>query len=211
MSDPTPLAPVAVPPLPAEEIARQIQLIIGGILVQVSLFARAFGILALPLHHRINRAGQRLARLLLRIAAGRIPPAPRPRDPATPARPGGPPAIRFSRRRAWIIHHTGHHTAAHASQLQYLLHDPATLATLQAIPPHALASAARTLRPLCRLLGIPLPEILQPPPRPPAPPKPPRPARPKPEKPPPLRSPLYPRRRARDMPLLLPHAKFGPI
>jgi len=200
VSDPTPLAPVAVPPLPPEEIARRLQLIIGGILVQVSLFARAFGILALPLHHRINRAGQRLARLLLRIAAGRIPPAPRPRDPTTPARPGGPPAIRFSRRRAWLVHVTGHHTSAHASQLQHLLHDPATTALLAQADPRSVAGIARTLRPLCRMLGVALPQALQPPPAPPRirPPRPPRPTPPK------LRSPLYPRRFARDMPPLYP-------
>ncbi len=82
----------------------------------------------------------------------------------------------------------------------------AILATLAAAPPRAVASCARTLRPLGHRLGVDLPAILQPPPRPPAPAKP---ARRKPALLPPL-LPLYSQRKPTPMPFLTPLRKFRP-
>jgi len=84
---------------------------------------------------------------------------------------------------------------------------PQTLATRAAAPPRAVASCARTLRPLGHRLD--LPPILQPPPRPQRPPAPAKPARQKTAPLPPL-LPLYPQRKPRPMPFLTPLRKFRP-
>ena len=65
------------------------------------------------------------------------------------------------------------------SQLENLLRDPEMAALLAAAP----TAMRRPLRSLCRMLGLPPPEILALPPRPKPPPPPPRAKR---EKPPPL-------------------------
>lgn len=116
----------------------------------------------MPLHARIVRAGQRLARLLTRLAAGTFRPAtPRP------AAKGGPPATYLPHSRAWIVQKLGHHAATYMSQLQFLIDAPETRALLAAAPPEALKPLGRTLRPLARLLGVDLPSNLRLPPRPP--------------------------------------------
>ena len=171
---------------PASEVARILDAILTPLLLLINARFPLLGTLFLPLHARINRARQRLIRLLTRLATGRYP---NPRA-ARPGRPGGTLPIRLPQRHAWVIGTLGYQAAGYASQLEHLLRDPATLAVLAAAPPHARAAAARTLRPLCHMLGIPLPLILQPPSRPAAPPK------PAPEKPP--RAPRLPRLTARD-------------
>jgi hypothetical protein len=172
------------------------------------------GDLSRLLFNRISGANDRLARLFAALAAGRLPRV-RARHPG---RKGGKPAPYVSHRRAWLVAAFGHRAAAYASQLQHLLHAPETGALLAAAPPQALAAAGRTLRPLCRLLGVPLPPHLRLPPRP-VPPRPvppsqvqaplPRPPRPAPIPMPALR-PLYPRRFAREMPILFRTQKNTP-
>ena len=192
---------------PASEAARLVDLILTPLLLLINTRFPLLGALLLPLHARITRAKQRLIRLLTRLATGSYP---NPRA-ARPGRPAGAPAIRLPQRHAWVIGILGYQAAGYASQLEHLLRDPATLALLAAAPPHAQAAAARTLRPLCHMLGIPLPPSLQPPTPNPAPPK------PRPEKPP--RAPrlprltardLYPRRTPRDMPFLVPPFIYRP-
>ena len=99
----------------------------------------------------------------------------------------------------WLVAIIGYRAAWGMANLDALLRDPITQALLAASPPEARKSLGRTLRPLCRLLGVDLPQELSAPPRPePAsgtitarPAKPPKPA------PPPLRHPIYPLRRPR--------------
>ena len=193
-ADPT--QPGATALHPATELAARITLVLGALKRLVFGHLPLFGELGPPLHNRIASVVRRVTALLARLAAGQ---PSRPRAPRPGRKPGKPP-IRFSRRRAWIVHRMGHHAAAYASQLQHLLHEPATAALLAQADPRSLAGIARTLRPLCHMLGVQLPHSLQPPPAPRRikPPRPPRPAPPK------LRSPLYPRRFARDMPPLYP-------
>ena len=189
---------------PANAAARLVDLILTPLLLLINTRLPLLGALLLPLHARITRAKQRLIRLLTRLATGSYP---NPRAPR-PGRPSGPPAIRLPLRHAWVIATLGYQAAGYASQLEHLLRDPATLAILAAAPPHAQAAAARTLRPLCHMLGIPLPAMLQPPPRPAAPPK------PRAEKL--LRLPrltardCLPRRTPRDMPFLCPPFVYRP-
>jgi hypothetical protein len=131
---------------------------------------RVLGPWTAPIWSRLNRANRRLAALLAHLAAGRLPRrrSPRPsgtcrapaaRDPLAPE-----PLPALPRAHGWLVRIVGYHAAGRGSQLQVLLHDPATIAVLQAIP-----TIGRTLRPFCRLLGVTLPPVLQLPPRAPRP------------------------------------------
>ena len=195
----------SLPPHPAAELAERLE----GILATIAwfIFGRLdiLGDLGARLHNRVGRARRRLANLLATLAAGLLPRGYASR----PGRKGGASAIRFPRSRAWLVAKLGYQAAGYASQLEHLLRDPQTQATLAAAPPSALKSAARILRPLCHLLGVSLPPLLQAPPRPARPPKPALPAAEKPAPLAPLR-PLHPRRFAREMPPLFPFSKIRP-
>ena len=199
----------ALTPHPAIGLAFRLESIITPLRHLIYLRFALLGAFFLPLHARLGSTLRRLTRLLTRLATGSYP-SPRP---ARPGRPSGKPPIGLPQRHAWVIAILGYQAAGYASQLEHLLRDPATLAVLAAAPPHAQAAAARTLRPLCHMLGIPVPTILQPPPRPAAPPKP-RPEKPPP--PPPPRLPrltmrdCLPRSTPRDMPFLIPPFIYRP-
>ncbi len=185
-----PLPPHPAPALAPVELAQRLE----GILASIAqlVFGRAFilGDLAARLHNHLGRARRRLATLLAILAAGRLPRqrAPRPRT-AEDGRKAGPPSYKFPSRRAWFLTTFGQHAGGHASQLQFLLNDPATLALIASAPPEALKPLGRILRPLCRLLGADLPPKLRLPPREPKPaqPRPAQPSRPK-----PTPQPIYP-------------------
>ena len=182
-----------LPSHPATALAERLE----GILASIArlIFGRVFflGDLAARLHNRVGSVRRRLAALLAHLAAGTLPRQRAPR----PGQSGGPPIPYVSRRSTWVITTFGHHAAGYASQLQFLLNDPATLATLAAAPPAAQKSASRILRPLCHILGVTLPPILQtsaPPARPRIPrpirPRTPPPPRPAPPRPPPWAEPI---------------------
>ena len=97
---------------------------------------------------RLQRAIARFARL----AAGAPPPRQR-KNPARPARVRNAPDL--PRRRGWLLAPVPEATAA-ASQLRAFLAEPETRALIAAEP-----RLGRILRPLCRTLGILLPEAPQ--------------------------------------------------
>ncbi|MCC6720335.1 MAG: hypothetical protein IT555_20855, partial [Acetobacteraceae bacterium] len=78
---------------PAPTLASALDGILAALCALVWGRFAAFGTLAAPLHNRLNRARQRLARLLANLAAGR---RPRPRAPR-PGRGGGAPSVRLPR------------------------------------------------------------------------------------------------------------------
>ena len=171
------------------------------------------GAYTLPVWARISRARQRITRLLANFAAGRLP---RPHTPR-PGRKGGPkPALYIPQSHAWLVAQIGYRAAGYGAQIDYLLREPATQALLATAPPEILKSLGRSLRPLCRLLGVEIPKPLLPSPRSggagggcvSARPKP---AKPKPQKPklPPL-LPLYPQRRPRPLPFMNFSKKTAP-
>ena len=195
---------------PASEFARHADVILNSILLLIAASFRILGARTVPLWNRVSRTRQRLIRLLAHLAAGRLPRPHIPRAPtALPhaARERDPltalPPPRLPRANLLLIKLLGYHAAGYASQLQHLLDQPGMAAALAAAP-----GAARTLRPLCRILGVNLPAILRLPPRPPRQ-RPAKPARPKPLPLPPL-LPLYPQRKPRPMPFLPPFVKFRP-
>ncbi len=150
----------------AREIARQVEIILGGLLAMMEIRTHLLGLFAAPLCRRINRIRERLVRLLINLAEGRLPrphtPRPAPAEPRTRK-----PVIPTPQAHLWIIRKLGWQASGFASQLNTLLHAPGMAATIAASP-----GATRTLRPLCRLLGIDLPAQLRPAPRPTPPPRP---------------------------------------
>jgi hypothetical protein len=118
------------------------------------------GIVAAPLfillQHRISGIKRRFARLAARLASGKF--APRKSSGPRPGRPTGRKNLLPSGP-CWLIKLVPA-AAASASQLRFLLADPEMAALLAAAP----AEMGRTLRPLCRMLGVELPPILAPPP-----------------------------------------------
>jgi hypothetical protein len=121
---------------------------------------------------RVRGIGARVEALLARMQAGRLRryPARRAPRPSAAHRPpaGGP----LPRGPAWLVALIPE-TAAGAAHLQLLLADPEVAALLTAAP-----QLRRTLRPLCRMLGVSLPRPASPPPAPLPEPDPPQPSGP---------------------------------
>jgi len=170
---PTPLLsgpPTAPPdlagPHPVAEVARCLDAILFSFLALIAARFVLLGPLLTPVWTRVSRTRQRLLRLLARIAAGHLPRPPRP--PGAPPRGSGTSIPFPNRRHGWLAMMLDHNARNYASQLSHLLHTPGVAEIIAASP-----GAARTLRPLCRMLGVDLPLPLRPPPRPPAPQRPP--------------------------------------
>ncbi len=174
-------------PLPAPDqasaldLARRVGIILAALLV---LIARRCAreprlvVVLTRLWTYLNRTAQRFERLMARLAAG-ISPRPRAAKP----HPGGPhskPALPTGR--AWLIRILGHEAAAYASQLRFLLAEPAAADALA-----RSCAARRHLAPICRMLGLTPPRPRRPRPRVRL--QPPPPAAPRPTPPPWLRDP----------------------
>ena len=118
---------------------------------------RLVGHLLLAVCARLRHAVARVTRLAAQVAAGtlpkpRAPGSPRPRaarppappDPAKPPIPGG-----F----AWLLRlmdePARHWVAGARGQLQHLLADPDMVSLIEAAP-----QMGRSLRPICRMLGL---------------------------------------------------------
>jgi hypothetical protein len=147
------------PALPAPGLAQTFALVIAGLCrTTASRIAidRGAGPLLIRIFSRLHRLAARLTSLVARIQAG-TPPRLRPtRTTAGPHRR----KPRLPDTSGWLIRVVPG-AAVYAGQVQTLLGDPETIALLEAAP-----QAGRILRPLCRMLAIPLPETLrQPKPR----------------------------------------------
>ncbi len=123
--------------------------------------------LAGPLHRlifvRMLRIGQRFAALAARVAVGRLPAPPRPRAPRPPGAAqaaAARPCDGLPHGRGWLMRLVPEERGGRA-QLQYLV-QRLELAAYLAVAPQA----GRILRPLRRMLDIPLPAVLTLPRRP---------------------------------------------
>ena len=116
------------------------------------------GPLVIAIWTRLRRMEFRITRLAARVAAGPLPP-PRSRPAAARATVSRPPELRLPRGFAWLVRLVPA-AASGAGQLETLLADPAMKALIEAAP-----QIGRTLRPLCHLLGVRPPPILQKPAR----------------------------------------------
>ena len=197
-------------PHPAVWFCAQMNIILGNLLPLIAQQILVLGHRTMPFWSRISRARQRLARLLTNLAAGRLPRqyAQHPNQKASPR------AIYIPTRPGWMIYTIGYRAVGFASQFNHPLQSPEIQALLATAPPATLASLGRTLRPLCRILGLTVPTALLPSPRsrepeggpaPRPPPKPPKPA------PLPKLLPLYPQARPRLILYPNPPRKTRPV
>jgi hypothetical protein len=140
--------------IPAPGLAQTFALIIAGLCRTTAsriVVDRCAGPLLVRIFTRLHRLAARLTRLVAQLQAG---PLPLPR-------PGGPPASTSRRKprlpesRGWLLRLVPG-TAEYAGQVQTLLDDPQTAALLETAP-----QAGRILRPLCRMLALPLPDYLR--------------------------------------------------
>ena len=107
--------------------------------------------LIVPIWGRVSRLRQRFAALVARVLAGRLPRAPqvgRVRAARVPT------AVRLPAAYGWLVRLLPD-AAGFGGQVQALLDDPAIGPLLVAAP-----GAGRVLRPLCRMLAVPLPVAL---------------------------------------------------
>lgn len=166
-----PMPPAPIPESlsthPAAILIRRIDAILLPFLNLIGFLQHLLGPLALPVRTRIVRTRQRLVRALLHVAAGRTPRrrTPKPQSASAPANPRPrAPTLNLRRRHGWLPVLLDHNARGLASQFTHLLAEPGVATLLAASP-----GATRTLRPLCRMLGVTLPAPLAlpaPPPRP---------------------------------------------
>jgi hypothetical protein len=150
------------------EIARRLDATLATLLLLFAARFRILGVLTNPVWTHFHVARERLARLLGHLAAGRLPrrrPQPVANQPAPPRTPPLRPRLRVpSRRRGWLGFLLDYNVRSAAMQIGALLRQPGVPETLARSP-----GIARTLRPLCHMLGVELPPALRLPPRPPRP------------------------------------------
>ena len=129
---------------------------------------RALGLMLFHIWWYLRRCLSRIERLLAHYHAGTLPkprtaphapPQVRPAERITVPAPA--PRVRMPHRHAWLIRLV-QPTAQVAGHLDVILAMPEMIALLAAAP-----QLGRVLRPLYRMLGVSLPEILRLPPRPP--------------------------------------------
>jgi hypothetical protein len=147
---------VSLPRTPAERFAGILDLLHRALAAQ-GVRGRLVGPLLLAVCARLRRAVAHVTRLAAQVAAGtlpkprapysrrpRAPRSPTPPDPAKPPIPAG-----F----AWLLRlmdeAARHWVAGARAQLQHLLSDPDMVALIEAAP-----QMGRSLRPVCRMLGL---------------------------------------------------------
>ena len=137
------------------------------------LFRRLHGLGPTPvgmlIYNRISRANQRVQRLMQRLATGtwRAPKPHTPRPKPDTAEPRAPRAKTpyISQSKGWIGQRYGYFIRGYFGLFEHTLTKPETLALLAELPPEALKSLGRTLRPICHIFGVTPPECLRLPPR----------------------------------------------
>ena len=139
----------------APDLSRQFGVIMAGLraVVAAGLLRHPGLVLAIaPLWNRLGRSIARFDRLMVRIAAGCLPPPPAARIRSHAGAAAGVAKSPIPTARGWLVHVLCHHAAACGSQLQFLLAQPGMVELLAVAP-----SAGRIFHPLCRMLGLPDP------------------------------------------------------
>jgi len=135
----------------APEFARRLGLIfraLADIVAHHLLRQPNFVAMIVPLCGRINRATQRIERLMADLAAGRLPKPSRPRPSRAGRGDGGPhKPDPFPRVRGWVVCVIGYQAGGCASQLRALLADPEAAELLALLP-----GVGRLIRPILRML-----------------------------------------------------------
>ena len=152
-------------PTPASDFAYRLAIILAGL---AALIVRRFARdrfhepLIRPLYAQITHAARRLGSVFARLAAG-LPSRPRAAKPHSG--PHSKPVL--PTRPAWLIRALGSEAAGYASQLKFLLAEPAAADALA-----NSVAARRILAPISRMLGLAPSRRRRPRPRPKAAPPP---------------------------------------
>ena len=154
--------------LPFPSFTERFQLVIGNIWRMVAAKGgrdHKAGPLVILICNRLNRISTRLVALAARFKAGTLPAAREPRVRRQRAGLARDPAAlrlpRLPRGFGWLLKEV-RETAQLGGQVSHILDDPEMLALLAAAP-----QAGRILRPLFRMMAIPVPEAFKLPARPP--------------------------------------------
>ena len=147
-------------------VVEQFRMIVTAIRAVLSPRAAEFQAVFLLVHWRMGRAEKRFASLVAKILAGTLRP-PRKRAPPDPEKEKKqrkqpwPPIVPLPGGKGWLLAlvdgRHAHIVLAWASQLQTMVLLEA-LQTLIAADPKRMG---RILRPICRMLGVELPEALR--------------------------------------------------
>ncbi len=152
------MKPAAIP-APVQAFAPDFSRRLGVILATLgALIARRFlreprfAALIVPLWTRLRRAARRCERLMVGLAAGRLPKPHKSNAPSSASSGRAGPhrtVAAFPTSRGWLVAALGPEAAACALQLEALLAEPTTAGLL------ALAPSARCLlRPIARMLAV---------------------------------------------------------
>ena len=150
---PTPLADAAAAP----ELARRLGVILvalAAVIARRFLRMPAYAGLIIPLWRRLTHAEAKFVRGMARpvvVRAPRVAPVRAERVRAERVRAERVAGVRLPSRQGWLVEVLGYEAAASRSQLEALLAEPGMRAALDAAP-----GVGRILRPLCRMLGLPV-------------------------------------------------------
>lgn len=139
-----------------------------GVIARYGLARGVAGPLIVQIWQRVRRAGSKAEALLARLQAGTVVRHRQRR--ASRIGPRRRPTAKLPRKRAWLLALVPE-AAGNAAQLQHMLAASDIPALLEASP-----QLRRTLRPLCHMLGVSLPNAAPHPPAAPPPPSGPDPA-----------------------------------
>jgi len=160
-------APQALPA--ASAFAEALAQVVGTLLTYIFQRLHALAPLGPAVYDRITRPHQRIQRLMAALATGswkapklRAPRARKTPEPTAEPRPKKP---YIPQSHGWLGSKYGYFIRGYFSQIEHILTKPETQALLADLPPEALKSLGRNVRPLCRLLAITPPECLRLPPR----------------------------------------------
>ena len=163
---PPPTTPTRAHPA-ASAFAEALAQVVATIFTYLFHRPNGLGVNAMPILNRMSRANQRIQRLMARLATGtwKAPKARAKREAAPPREPR-PKKPYISQANGWIGQTYGYFIRGYFALAEHTLTKPETQALLADLPPEALKSLGRNVRPLCRLFGITPPECLRLPPRP---------------------------------------------
>ena len=161
---PQPPPPAALPE--ASAFAEALARVVGTLLMYIFQRLHALAPIGPEVYRRITRPHQRIQRLMASLATGTWkaakPRAPRARKTPETPRPK-PPYV--PQGHGWLGSKYDYFIRGYFAQVEHIFTRPETLTLLATLPPEALKSLGRSVRPLCRMFAITPPEILRLPPR----------------------------------------------
>jgi len=164
---PTSTAPQALPA--ATAFAEALAQVVGTLLMYIFHRLHALAPIGPAVYDRITRPHQRIQRLMAKLATGTWrapkPRAPRARKTPEPTAEPRPKKPYIPKSYGWLGSKYGYFIRGYFAQVEHILTRPETQSLLADLPPEALKSLGRNVRPLCRLFAITPPECLRLPPR----------------------------------------------